>query len=51
MPYRSLGENLDFSVSLGIAEILGFSEDYVNTEVVLLKTFQQHFELCFYCKY
>ena len=36
-------ENLHFSVSLGIAEILRFSELPVYTEVVLLKTFPQHF--------
>ena len=34
-----LGTNLNFFVSLGIAEILGFSELSVYTEVVLLKTF------------
>ena len=45
-----LVKNLNFFVSLGIAEILGFSEFPVFTEVVLLKTFQQHFELCLYCK-
>ena len=32
-----LGKNLNFFVSLGIAEILGFSELFVYTEVVLLK--------------
>ena len=37
-----LGKNLNFLVSLGIAEILGFSELSVYTEVVLLKTFPQH---------
>ena len=31
-----LGKNLNFFVSLGIAEILGFSEVSVYTEVVLL---------------
>ena len=38
----SLRENLNFFVSLGIAEIFGFSELSVYTEVVLLKTFPQH---------
>ena len=38
-----LGKNLNFFVSLGIAEILGFSELSVYTDVVLLKTFPQHF--------
>ena len=33
------GGNLNFFVSLGIAEILGFSELSVYTEVVLLKSF------------
>ena len=37
-----LGKNLIFFVSLGIAEILGFSELSVYTEVVPLKTFPQH---------
>ena len=46
-----LGKNFNFFVSLGITEILGFSELSVYTEVVLLKTFPQHFELCLYCKY
>ena len=36
---RSLGEKLNFFVSLGIAEFLGFSELSVYTEIVLLKTF------------
>ena len=45
-----LGKTLNF-MSLGIAEILGFSELSVYTEVVLLKTFLQLFELCLYCKY
>ena len=35
-------------VSLGIAEILGFSELSIYTEVVLLKSFLQDFELCFF---
>ena len=35
----SLGKNLNFFVSLGITEILGFSELSVYTEIVLLKTF------------
>ena len=34
-----LGKNLNFFVSLGIAEFLGFSELSVYTEIVLLKTF------------
>ena len=46
-----LGKNLKKIFSLGIAEILGFSELSVYTEVVLLKTFPQHFELCLYYKY
>ena len=46
-----LGKILNFFVSLGIAEFLGFSELSVYTETVLLKTFPQHFELCLYCKY
>ena len=46
-----LGKNLNFFTSLGIAEILEFSELSVNTEVVLFKTFPQHLELCLYCKY
>ena len=33
-----------FFVSLGIAETFGFSELSVYTEVVLLKTFPQHFD-------
>ena len=37
-----LGENLNFFVPLGIAEILGFSELSIYTEVVLFKTFPQH---------
>ena len=41
-----LGEKLNFFVSLGIAKILGFSELSVYTEVVLLKNFPQHFEVC-----
>ena len=41
-----LGKNLKF-LSHGIDE--GFSELSVYTEVVLLKTFPQHFELCIYC--
>ena len=32
-----------------IAEILRFSELSVYTEGIFLKTFPQHFELCFYC--
>ena len=35
----SFGKNLNFLVSLGIAENLGFSELSVYTEIVLLKTF------------
>ena len=46
-----LGKDLNVLVSLGIAEMLGFSELSVYTEVALLKTFPQHFELCFHCKY
>ena len=42
----SLGKNLNFFVSLGIAEILRFSELSVYTEIVLLKTFPKHFEIC-----
>ena len=34
-----LGENLHFFVSLGIAEILRFSELSVYTEIVLIKPF------------
>ena len=45
------GENMNFFVSLGIAEIFGFSELSVYTEDVLFKTFPQHFELCLHCKY
>ena len=41
----------NFVVTLGIAEILGLSDFSVYTEVVLLKTFPQHFELCLFCKY
>ena len=40
-----LEKNLNCFVSLGIAEFLGFSELSVYTEVVLLKTFLQHFEV------
>ena len=40
----SLRKNINFFVSLGIAEILGFSELSVYSKVVLLKTFLQHFE-------
>ena len=47
----NLGENLNLFVSLGITEILGISELSVYTEVVLLKIYSQHFELCLYCKY
>ena len=46
-----LGKNLNYFVSLGIAEILGFAELSVYTKVFHLKTFPQHFELCLYCKY
>ena len=46
-----LGKSLNFFVSLGIADVLGFSELPVYTDVVLLKTFPQHFELCLHCKY
>ena len=46
-----LAKNFNFFVSLGINEILGFSELSVCTEVVLLKTFPQHFELCLCCKH
>ena len=38
-----MGKNFNFFVSLRITEILGFSEFSVYTEVVLLKTFPQHF--------
>ena len=44
-------ENLNFFVSFEIAEIFLFSELFVYTQIVLLKTFPQHFELCLYCKY
>ena len=47
----SLGTNLIFLVSLGIAEISIFSKLSVYSEVVLLKTFLQHIELRFCCKY
>ena len=47
----SLGGKPHFFVSLGIAEILGLSELSTYTEVVPLKTFLQHFEKYFYCKY
>ena len=40
-----------YLVSLGIAEILGFSEFSVHTKVVLLKTFLQHLKSCLCCKY
>ena len=46
-----LGKNFHFFVSLGIAEILGSPGLSVYTEIVLLKTFPQHFELCLCCKY
>ena len=36
------GKNLFFFISLGITEILGFSELSVYTEVFLLKTYSQH---------
>ena len=35
----------NFLISLGITEILGFSELSVYTEVVQFKTYLQHFEL------
>ena len=38
-------------VSLGIAEILGFSKLSIYIEVILHKTFLQHFELSLCCKY
>ena len=38
----------NFLISLGITEILGFSDLSVYTEVVLLKTYLQHFELCLF---
>ena len=41
-------EKPNFLISLGITEILGFSELSVYTEVVLLKTYLQHFELCLF---
>ena len=44
----SLGEKHNFFISLGITEILGFSELSVYTEVVLLKTYLKHFELCLF---
>ena len=47
----SLGKNLTLFASLGIAEILVFYEFSIYTEVVLLKTFLQHFELRLYRKY
>ena len=47
----ALDKILNFFVSLGIAEILGFSDFSVYIEVVLLKTFPQYFEFCLYCKY
>ena len=40
-----LGKNLNFLSPLGLPE---FS---IYTEVLLLKTFPQHFELCLYCNY
>ena len=46
-----LGKNLNFSASFVTAEVLAFSVLPPYTEVVLLKTFLQQFELCFYCKY
>ena len=46
-----LWKNLNLFVSLGRAEIAGSSEFSVYTEVVLLKTFPQHFKLCLYCRY
>ena len=46
-----LRKALIFFVSLRITEMVGFSELSVYTEVVLLKTYSQHFELCLYCKY
>ena len=48
---RPLGINLTFFVSLGIAEISRLSKFSVYSEVVILKTFSQHLELCFYRKY
>ena len=45
--YVLWGKTLIFFVSLGIAEISGFSEISVYTEVVLFKTFPQHFKLTF----
>ena len=39
-----LGKNPNFFVSLGIVEISEFYELSVYTEVVLLKTFPQHFD-------
>ena len=41
-------EKPNFLISLGITEILGFSELSVYTEVVQLKTYLQHFELCLF---
>ena len=44
------GGGLVFSfVSLGIAEILGFSGLSVCAEVVLLEVFPRHFGLCLCC--
>ena len=44
----SLGGKPNFLISLGITESLGFSELSVYTEVVLLKTYLQHFESCLF---
>ena len=46
-----LGEGLGFFVSIGIAEILGFSGLSVCAGVVLLEVFTRYFGLCFCCGY
>ena len=47
---RSLRGKSHFSVSLGIAEILGFSDFLVFNEVLLLKNVLKCFESYFYYK-
>ena len=44
MGQKVWGRTLLFFVSLGVAEIFGFSELSVYTEVFLLKTFPQRFQ-------
>ena len=46
-----LRESLGFFVSLGIAEILGFSGLSVCARAVLLEVFVRHFGLCLCCGY